>query len=321
MTLPRRILEEGTPFERDVLASAQLDVGSDQGLKRAIAVMGVGAAVGSAATSTATAGTAAGASSGATAGAAASKALFLGAGAGAFVKWIGLGVVVVGAVTAASAHSTRHALPATIGVPPSLQATTKEATSPTPAGKLSPEIAPLPLSPALSGLGSGPAAPSLGAPWAGSKQPADLAAPRPALPGTGDMTSSRAPSRSASAAPLAPEAEPSPPAPDTPPAQPPAVNDTPRASSLYAEIAALERVRAALERRDAPGALQLLDAHDREFPSSALADEATVLRVDALAKQGDLAGAAALSRRFLVARPASPHAPHLRDVIEGMHNP
>jgi hypothetical protein len=52
-----------------------------------------------------------------------------------------------------------------------------------------------------------------------------------------------------------------------------------------------------------------------------LSEEATVIRVDALEQQGDRAAAAALGRRYLAAHPASPHAPHLRAVIDLAHNP
>jgi hypothetical protein len=281
MTLPRRILEEGTPFERDVLASAHLDVGSSQGLKRAVVAMGLGAAAASTTTSTVAAGAA---------GATPSAAL-AGAGAGALVKWIGVGLVVVGGVAAASVKSIRHGPATTVATPHSLQST-----RPPPAPIASMLSTPPPPAPIAS-------MPSMTA-----------AVPRPLLPVREDPTSSRASSRSVSAAPPATQAVPSPPVRDTPLEAPPT-------SSLFAEIAGLEQVRAALDRGDAPRALQLLDAYDRAFPSSVLTDEATVLRVDALAQRGDGAGAAALSRRFLATNPASPHVSHLRRVIEGMHNP
>jgi hypothetical protein len=90
-------------------------------------------------------------------------------------------------------------------------------------------------------------------------------------------------------------------------------------SSLDAEVATLDRVRLALAERDASGAIRELDAYDRAFPMSVLAEEATVLRVDALMEKGDAAAAAALSRQFLVANPSSPHASHLRQVLSGLH--
>ncbi len=82
----------------------------------------------------------------------------------------------------------------------------------------------------------------------------------------------------------------------------------------------MDRARAELARRDASQALGELDAYDRAFPSGVLSDEATVIRVDAMTQQGDGATAAALARRYLAAHPASPHAPHLRAVIDGARN-
>jgi hypothetical protein len=39
MTEPRRLIEDGTEFERSALASARLDVASDDGLKRVLVAM------------------------------------------------------------------------------------------------------------------------------------------------------------------------------------------------------------------------------------------------------------------------------------------
>ncbi len=44
MMPPRRLLDEGTPFERDVLASMRLDSGLAGGLVRTLAAMRLGAA-------------------------------------------------------------------------------------------------------------------------------------------------------------------------------------------------------------------------------------------------------------------------------------
>lgn len=90
---------------------------------------------------------------------------------------------------------------------------------------------------------------------------------------------------------------------------------------LYGEVAALEGVRTALDHGDSRDALRKLDAYDVAFPRSVLAEEATVLRVDALSQSGDPAAAAALARSFLAANPSSPHAAHLRALTSGMHNP
>ncbi|HXN34081.1 MAG TPA: outer membrane protein assembly factor BamD [Polyangiaceae bacterium] len=83
----------------------------------------------------------------------------------------------------------------------------------------------------------------------------------------------------------------------------------------------LDPVRTSLARHDAPAALRQLDVFDRAFPASVLADEALVLRVDALVARGDRAEAEALGRSFLATHPASPHAPHLLRQLGGTHNP
>jgi hypothetical protein len=100
------------------------------------------------------------------------------------------------------------------------------------------------------------------------------------------------------------------------PAAPPAPTQP---SSLDAELATLDRVRASLAKGNASDALRDLDAYDRAFPASLLADEASVLRADALVVQGDRALAAVLARRFLAANPSSPHASHLLRILGGSH--
>jgi hypothetical protein len=81
-----------------------------------------------------------------------------------------------------------------------------------------------------------------------------------------------------------------------------------RAPTLASELALLDTARRALRRGDPAAALALLDRHAREFASAQLADEAAVIRVEALASQGNRAGAHAAARRFLEAHPGSPHA-------------
>jgi hypothetical protein len=80
------------------------------------------------------------------------------------------------------------------------------------------------------------------------------------------------------------------------------------APTLAAELALLDTARRALRRGDPAAALALLARHAREFPSAQLSDEAAAIRVEALARKGDRAGAHAAARRFLEAHPGSPHA-------------
>ena len=101
MTTPERLIEHGTEFERELLASARLDAGGDGGRKRAVVAM---AAVLSTA---ATTGTTAGASAGVIS-------------AGVRVKWVGVALVNLGVAGASvrvgsSLVSTRSVAPSTNG--------------------------------------------------------------------------------------------------------------------------------------------------------------------------------------------------------------
>jgi len=165
--------------------------------------------------------------------------------------------------------------------------------------------APLAASPATA-VAAGVAAGSLGA-----SSPPDALARAPA---------------SVADVPLAAEREPAPiegqaaPASVRSPAAPPAA---PRAASarrvepasaspvdrLREEAARLDRARALLQAGDANGALGAVDDYDARFAAApSLAEESTLLRIEALAKKGDRGGAASLARRFLGKYPASVHA-------------
>ncbi|WP_437602503.1 hypothetical protein WMF28_12890 [Sorangium sp. So ce590] len=80
------------------------------------------------------------------------------------------------------------------------------------------------------------------------------------------------------------------------------------ARTLASELALLDKARRALRSGDTAAALALLARHAREFADPQLADEAAVIRVEALASKGDRAGANAAARRFLQEHPGSPHA-------------
>jgi hypothetical protein len=60
----------------------------------------------------------------------------------------------------------------------------------------------------------------------------------------------------------------------------------PAAVSLSQELAALDAARATLARGNAEGALFLLDGYDRSCPHGRMGIEAEILRIDALAKNG-----------------------------------
>jgi hypothetical protein len=85
-----------------------------------------------------------------------------------------------------------------------------------------------------------------------------------------------------------------------------------RASTLAGEIARLDQARQLLRGGDARAAARVLDQYTAEEPLGALRQEANVLRIDALWQLGDIERARRLSRAFLGAYPASPHAERVR---------
>jgi hypothetical protein len=332
MTQPPRLVEDGTRFEREVLASARLDAGSDQGLKRTLVAMGLGAATLSAATSTASAGAAAAGTAGLAAGGA--TTLLGGAGVGVLVKWVGLAVVVVGSGAAVSTTWVTHRAAVAAVVRASPSAMTASARQPSAreraiAFPVAPISAPEPglaapetavhaeqatsIAASPESIGAAPLGPVS---TAHARSPGRAVAVRSsASAGSAVEGSGSVPGASNEEATLPASA------PETPPPASSLSVHVRTLSALDDEIVALDDVRASLARHDAYRALRGLDAYDQAFPASVLADEATVLRVDALVEQGDRAAAAALSRRFLVVNPSSPHAPHLRQVASDAHNP
>jgi TolA-binding protein len=86
------------------------------------------------------------------------------------------------------------------------------------------------------------------------------------------------------------------------------------ASTLDAEMALLDGARASLRAGRAGDALRTLDGYDTQFPSGLLVPEATVVRIEALVKSGDKAGALRLGERFLRTHPDSPLAARVRSL-------
>jgi hypothetical protein len=290
MTTPERLIEHGTEFERELLASARLDAGKDGGRRRAVVAM---AAVLSTTATAATTGATAGASVG-------------GISAGVLVKWVGVAVVTVG-VAGASVRvgsnlvSMRSAAPSTNGAPvrhgagpSSLPVPNRDREQEATAATMSPAsiatamAAEMPLAstttatPSAAKAETRPSSGPMSRPFARgdqrSSEPSDLGASV-----TDPDTSRNLPARS------------------VPP-------------DLEGEVATLGAARAALGGNDAPTALRALDAYDRAFPQGVLSDEAAVLRIEALAKRSD-PNAAVLSERFVAGHPASPYAERLRAIM------
>ncbi len=269
MITPRRLLQEGTEFERQVLATARLDVASSESCKRMLAAMSAITSLG-----TATAGAAAGPSA----------TLLGGPAVGVLVKWVGVGMV-VGFAARGSAKWIESGAPARAPVAAPALST----------ASVSSEARAAPVAP-----------------------PPTISSQRPIPTIAQPITEMAAPSRQLHARAPSPRTVP---AFQPAPADPIGARMAAPPQGLDAEIDALAEVRALLGKGDPPAAMAKLDAYDRAFSIPLLADEATVLRVDALLLQGDPVAAARLAGRFLVSNPSSPHAPHLRAVMAGVQNP
>jgi hypothetical protein len=324
MTSPRRLLDDGTPFERDVLASARLDSGNAAGLNRTLAAMSLGAAAATAASSIApgVAGIATG-----TAGSTATVTP-ASAGAGALVKWMAIALVVGTAITARAITwwSRTPAVAPVTGMSPATTARPPEPPNPprpsTSAEPTTPDLRPAETAPrSFASMPTSDSTDRAVGMSASSNRPLASHAAAPGNAAGAAVTSSNVAARSDHEQPNPVDAVSGGPAAESLPGALGSEAHVRPASVLYAELAALARVRAALDRGDSRGALQSLAAYDSAFPASTLAEEATVLRIDALAQQEDGAAAAALGRHFLAANPASPYAPHVRRLIDGAHNP
>jgi hypothetical protein len=98
------------------------------------------------------------------------------------------------------------------------------------------------------------------------------------------------------------------PAPPTPSAVP--------KPSLTDEVRALEKARSELRSGDASAALVTLDDYDRRLRGGVMNAEATLLRIEALARAGRVTDADALARRFVEANPHSALADRARQFVK-----
>jgi hypothetical protein len=85
-------------------------------------------------------------------------------------------------------------------------------------------------------------------------------------------------------------------------------------STLSAEAAALEGVRAALSDRSFDRALELVGEFHRRFSNGQLTADADALAIEALAARGNRDDAARAASRFLATYPNDPHAARVRSL-------
>lgn len=87
-------------------------------------------------------------------------------------------------------------------------------------------------------------------------------------------------------------------------------------STMAEQLAMIDRARAAIQGGDTSRGLELVDEYDARFPSGAFTQESAVLRIESLVQRGDAVSASRLGARFLAAHPDSPHAGHVRALLQ-----
>lgn len=86
---------------------------------------------------------------------------------------------------------------------------------------------------------------------------------------------------------------------------------------LAAEVAFVDRGRAAFQRGEFPAALSALAGYERAFPEARLLPEVLYLRMRALGDGGQAERALELARRLVREFPRNPHAASARMVLDG----
>ncbi len=290
---PKRLLEEGSSFEVELLRSARADSISDESARAITAALGVAApiAISAAAGGASTTGTF---STIGTTTAASTKAATVGAGvAGAtggsgfiatlasgkiLLTLVGTGAVGAAAVWGATQLSAPERETSTAPVVDSSAAhgdfMDNQAVKRTAAEPVSEEHG---LSPTEAKR-----SPSV------STQASNLEAPALQKRATGQDETKKSARRSPAAA---------------------------EGDSLPYEFKAIDGARRALLRGDASGALVQLDEYSRRFPKPRLGAEATVLRIEALVANGQQESAAQIGRAFLARQSKGPYARRVRSLI------
>lgn len=163
------------------------------------------------------------------------------------------------------------------------------------------------------GLALSPADPGAAAPGPTLETPAaplptPSATPPPVTAtATATATTREEPEEPADAAPPAPTAR-------RAPAAPPADKSAGK-GSLPEEVAMVDAARRALGAGNAPLALEILDRHRQEHPRGLLGQEATLLRIEALAVSGQRSAARSLAASFLGRQPRSPHRKRIESLV------
>ncbi len=81
---------------------------------------------------------------------------------------------------------------------------------------------------------------------------------------------------------------------------------------LQEQVGLVDRARSLVASGDANGALRAVDAYEHRFPRGLLSEEASLLRIQAMAARGDRGAAAILAQRFRTMYPRSVHTDTIR---------
>jgi hypothetical protein len=87
------------------------------------------------------------------------------------------------------------------------------------------------------------------------------------------------------------------------------------ASSISEEIRVLDEARRAIASGDNTAAKRALEQHRQKYPKGALAEEAVLLQIESLVKQGKRGAARSLADRFRASHPNSPHLRRIESVL------
>ena len=275
MNGPRRLAESDDRAMRLVMDAALSESAPSGGKQRALAALGVATATAGAATGAKAAALAA---KGAAGGASATSAVKGGA-ALLFAKWMGggaaIGLVVSSGAIALSSAPTSQPAATRVSAPVVVQA-------PAPVKPVSPaQVVRSPNEPESVDVQSDDLVPPPGPGLIRKGKASELAPREPAAPGAPPPTASYA-------------------SPD---------------DGLAAEVQLLDQARAALSSGASTRALGLLAQHRRQYPRSRLANEAFVMRLDALSRSGQRDRARQMARAYLARQPNAPHAARIRRLV------
>lgn len=297
MSLPKRLLEDGSSLDRALLRAGREDEPSDELRRKVLGAMAFGGAAASAPR----------------------PSLLSRLARPRFFAIAGAAVVGGAAIFATVSGGSAPVAKAPVVAPVDLRdQAAKVSDEPTPAASVTMPDA-LPSAPPLA-LGPGPAstivvppdpenlalAPRIAPPAASIHHPGELPA-RPALSASLASPSAAVASNPASVAPTA--------ATGPTAAGAIAAHEPAAASPLERETAALDAVKRQIDRGSAADALRALDAYEGEFPHGLLRPEAGALRVRALLAQGDRARATAVADELLARHPNSVHAKRIRALL------